>query len=800
MIKLLRSITKTLFVCLIFTAFSFGQSAEDITDSYSDYTQFPREIAYAHLNKSTYVEGEMLGFTAYLFDKYAKEPSQLTKNLYCTISDENGNVIKKKLLKVEDAIASNIFEIDSTLSTGIYTFKAYTNWMRNFKEPNHYEQTFKVIDADNLQQIKPINPKDLNIDLQVLGEGGRLSYNINNVIGIIAKNQFGLGIGTLKGRIIDNEDKLVANFELNEMGLAKTILNPSPQKQYFVEIDVFENTIKKEIKDIKPMGLSMMLNSLNNSTTIKLEANDLFYKNYGNQTFKLALHDGSDIKVTEFQLNDKGSIILSYPSQELFPGVNIFTLFTEDNKPLLERLCFNSKNIQRTGVDNVLVQRQNDSLDISLKLNNFDLSKWSNLSVSVLPSTTKSYNHHNNLLSQLFIQPYIKGYVENASQYFKNTRKSEYNLDLLLLTQGWSSYSWNDIFNYNDTYIYPFERGINIVGNINGDKPGTYVVYPMSQSSTQMFDLKQGENVFTIEEAYPTGQDLLKIGYIDKKKKGFRKKPTLSPQYFPSKFPDFDQSYNVPSEVFLSKITALKEVSLDKSWLKGETLDEVVVEGENRFTRAEALKSKVINSKVAIVSDREKNGGMRLDIYLQRLGFTTYFDILSGQLSITNPRVRGIGTQNPVPAVYLDGALIGFGPEADFGILTFIQMSDVDYIEYELYGLGGGLLQGEAGFIKIYTSPEARSRSISQNLQSYEIPLSFGEEKAFYVPAYKFYNTAFFNDYGTIDWIPKAKINNDGTIDLKVLNTKNDVILFIEGIVNDTHFISESLTIELQGD
>ena len=795
MIKPLFSLSKLLLTYLSFSLLTFAQSAEDIVDDYSDYTEAPREIAYAHLNKSTYVEGEMLGFTAYIFDKYAKEPAKMTKNLYCTISDEEGNVIKKKLLQVKDAVTSNIFEVDSTLATGVYTFKAYTNWMRNFRESNHYEQTFKVIDADNLQKIKPIKPEDINIDLQVLGEGGHISYNINNVVGIIAKNQFGLGIGEVAGRIVDNENNIVSDFKLNKVGLAKTILNPDPKTTYFVEIDVLDNTIRKEIEGINAMGLIMTLNGLNNSATIKIEANDLFYEKFGDQIFKLALHDGSEIKITEFQLNDDGTIIFNYPMKELFAGINIFTVFSEDNKPLLERLHFNTNGIDLAKIEKVQVKKQKDSIGINLKLNSFDFTKWSNVSISVLPSATKSYNHHNNLLSQLYIQPYVKGFIENASQYFTNSRESSYNLDLLLLTQGWSSYSWHDVFNYNDQFIYPFERGIDIVGNINGDNPGTYVIYPMQNSSTRLFDIKEGEKVFTVKETYPMDQDMLQVGYINLKNKGFTKKAAMSAQYFPSAFPDFDKSYKTPSEVFSSQMPTLKELKLDKSWLQGEVLDEVTVEGENDYTRAEMLKDKVINSRISIPDDRIKLRNLRLDLYLQRLGYVTQFDYFSGTLSVVNPRVNW---GNPVPLIYLDNALLTSpGSVSDFSLLTFIFMQDVDYIEYELYGMGGGI-RGNAGFIKIFTSPEFKLKQSGQEVQTYEIPLAFSENKKFYVPTYGLYNSPFFNEYGTIDWTPNATINNDGTIDLTVLNTQNDIKLFVEGIVNDTNFVSQSITIELQ--
>ena len=70
-----------------------SQEELDILEAYDDYTEAPREVVYLHLNKSTYIIGETLGFTAYVLDKNDKEPSVLTSNLYVTIEDHSQNII-----------------------------------------------------------------------------------------------------------------------------------------------------------------------------------------------------------------------------------------------------------------------------------------------------------------------------------------------------------------------------------------------------------------------------------------------------------------------------------------------------------------------------------------------------------------------------------------------------------------------------------------------------------------------------------------------------------------------------------
>ena len=780
---------------------SLNAQSEAIVDAYEVYTEAPRELAYVHLNKSTYIDGEMMGFTAYIFDKFTKEPSKMTNNLYCTISDEQGKVIKKKLTRVQNGIASNVFDIDSTLSTGIYTFKAFTNWMKNFEEQNHFEQSFKVINTDSTEIIKPLISKDLIIDLQALGEGGHIVYNISNTIGIVAKNPFGFGLANAYGNITDNNGEIITEFRLNEVGLAKTVFTPMTNHSYTVNLNLKERTVSESIKDIKKFGLVMSLVQSKDKVKIMVKANGETIDRIKGENYKVALHNGGEIITAPFSLNKDGIAVLSFLKDDLFTGTNIFTIFNESNKPILERLYLHTDGIGRTKLSKVGVERTKDSLDIGIIFKGLNPELLSNLSVSVLPSQTKSYTHHNNLLSQLYIQPYIKGSIQNGARYFlHNDKKIDYEKDLLMLTQGWSSYDWDAIFSKNEReYIFPFERGIDIVANVNNNKLGSYIVYPMTANNTQLFDLSTKDKEFTIKQSFPNEDDLFRIGYVNTVKKQFKEKPSLYLQYYPSKIPIFKNNNNIVKAMYTLNEKSIQPNNTISAWDNADIneLDEVVINAEvkdNVYTKVEKLKTKAIIQRYKYIDENTKKRGMRVDTYLQLLGFATYYDIFTGKLSITNPRTPG---KDPVPLVYLDNALLTTtGKDSDFGILTFITMDLVDYIEYEVYGIGGGM-RGNAGYIKIFTTPGGPKKKVPDNTVTYNIPLKFAKQKQFYTPKYQYYNTDFFNEYGTIGWVPKVSIDQNGVANLKVLNTKiENITLFIEGIINGTEYISQEIKVD----
>ncbi|NJN50021.1 MAG: hypothetical protein HC798_01535 [Polaribacter sp.] len=148
-----------IIVSVAFTGFSQTKNS-DINAAFENYTKNFQEVVHVHLNKSSFVVGEDIGFTAYVFNKNDKSLSKETENLYCVITDENDKIIKSQLLKVTNGIASGTFKLDDDLASSNYTFKAYTNWMRNFKHNNTFVENFKI--------INPKKPKKYQRFLEVI--------------------------------------------------------------------------------------------------------------------------------------------------------------------------------------------------------------------------------------------------------------------------------------------------------------------------------------------------------------------------------------------------------------------------------------------------------------------------------------------------------------------------------------------------------------------------------------------------------------------------------------------------------
>lgn len=775
------------FLLIFLCVFSFfnvdSQNNDKLSTVYSSYVKLPRETTYAHLNKSLYLKDETIGFSVYVFDKNSKKHSNVTTNVYCSIEDSKGNILNKTLILAEKGVANGSFLIDSTYASGSYTFKAYTNWMKNFDEQNFYLQNIKVINTDEDNDTSTTMNAPI-LDTQFLPEGGHLISNIKNVIGVVIKDDTGFGLNEAEGVIKDSEGQIITNFKTNQFGIGKFILIPEERKNYTAEITYEDLTSMVSIEPAERKGLNLSINDLGSKIALTVRTNSNTFESIKEKKFRIAIHNGGLIKSLDLSFTDNQDITKLINHSDLYSGMNIFTLFDENNQPLLERLFFNYNGISILNSENESITKSLDSITISVPLKNINISDFHNLSVSVLPSETTSYDTDHNILSYTFLQPYVKGYIENARYYFTAIdRKKKFELDNLLLTQGWSSYEWNSIFNYESEIKFNFEKGISINANINNSKSNQFIMYPMKNSSTQTIEVPENEKAFNIVGLLPIDDEKIAFGSIDKKQ-GVEK-PNLYLQFTPSSIPTIDNFV----KTLPLKVTSIYDSKIEESVFKNsisdaQELDEVVINAQKEKSRVDKIERGQPTGTIDIFDENDRNRYINLASYLSSKGFVSRQS--ANSLSIVNSRRTTLGSSSPL--VYLDKMLL-----TDFSILLSLDMRNIDYIVIDKSGAGEGM-RGAGGVIKIYTDPDLKfgDEATVDISQESKIPLTFTSPKTFYAPLYSSYRSDFFNKYGVIEWIPNGQIDSKGNLVFKIADKGIEQIkLFIEGTANEGSFISE---------
>ena len=94
-----KTIPYNLFIyvfCLLCFNISAGQDTTVVESSFNEYVNLPREVAFAHLNKSLYLKGETIGFSVYVLDKNTKKQSK-KRTMVDTFETVNKKKINKKI-------------------------------------------------------------------------------------------------------------------------------------------------------------------------------------------------------------------------------------------------------------------------------------------------------------------------------------------------------------------------------------------------------------------------------------------------------------------------------------------------------------------------------------------------------------------------------------------------------------------------------------------------------------------------------------------------------------------------------
>lgn len=790
----------SLFVFL-FTGIIFSQtpihSFERIKEAQSNFFQLDRENIFLHLNKTKFVPQEGVWFTAYSYSSKNLLPHSLTTNLQVKLFDESGKEVASKVIFIYEGVGEGFFDItELDLTPGIYQIKASTNYMKNFREDLAFHETIEILgnsaSAENSSSVKKA------YDLQVLPEGGHFLAHVNNSVGVKLIDQDGKGVEFLEAELKNSKNETVANFKSNSFGLAKFNFIPTVGEKYKVVVYLAnKNKITSPLPPINAKGVSLSVNNLHPTQVIlSIQTNTETLKEIQQKPYTVLVHQNGNMNAMEFLFPDNNTqVILPIKKSSLNPGVNTITIFNEEKQPILERLVYKEITAKRIDASVSLKKNHIDSLEYEVQLK--DNIKKGSLSISVLPSATKSYTSTQSIASAFFLEPYLKGQVENASYYFdkENPRQRFYDLDLLLLTQGWSKYEWNDVFNHPPKSLYKSEVGFSLNGKINNYNPKKIDQIYVKSNHSGLFEVIELDNTgkFTLDSLFVIKTDSLYIGSI-KKRNNKIKKPQLSINTLPNSTVENISRINLQNTIIDEEKIQLRSnleylISNDIE----EVLDSVTLYGDN-LKRIKSLSHiNPFEDFTLIDKDDYLSYPFILD-YIRKKNFEVHRK--PGSITIYSRRIHSFMKNKPT-LVFLDNAEIS----GDFlDLLTSIRTEDVESITVNMSGAGYGS-RGTGGVIRIITKKTFNTidynKPYYQKTQTYFTKNGFSSNKSFYAPKYSTFSSETFQHYGVIHWVPSLKFEDQTINSFKFLNTlTKELTFYIEGLTEDGNIISEKIKVQ----
>ena len=481
-----------------------------------------QERVFLHFDNTAYYLGETMWFKAYTTFGTNDRPSTLSKVLYVELVAPEGYVVETKKYKLDDeGTCYGEFELNPLLLSGYYEVRAYTRYMLNWGKDAVFTRVFPVFDkvnADNwdfknmLDRRRGYNERgewksaelpDATLDF--FPEGGHLVDGIKSKVAFELRGNDGL-FGEEKITIFENNTKLLECTPVHE-GKGLFEITPKANAKYSAEVTMTnENGKSKKHKFNLPQVSreGVVLSVTEEGENIIITATNNLAED--SELGLVILYRGAMGFFKKFSSENKG---MSYTiaKQELPEGVNRAVLYANEHTPLAERQFFITHNtIAASDRETVKLHVTANGYHthnlspkpgekITLKVTREDgkpIPPAASLSLSAsdaMGRQTTSYSH--NMYTYLLLGSELKGYIPNAAQYFdsKNSNRNE-QLDLLMLTHGWTSYNWHMLTRNKIEDMQPIERGISLKGKFYQKRMNTeFGNYGSAKLTPQTYNL-----------------------------------------------------------------------------------------------------------------------------------------------------------------------------------------------------------------------------------------------------------------------------------------------------------------------
>jgi len=358
----------------------------------------------------------------------------------------------------------------------------------------------KLKPDDKKQVTKEILlPATATMDVQFFPEGGYLINGIASKVAFKAVGNDGLG-KDIKGVITDDQNNQVATFTSTHLGMGAFMFAPETGKTYTAKITYTNGPITTVVlPKARDDGYIMAVNNTNPvNIGVKITSVNT------NDPFTLIVQSGGEVCYEGKSTPGKTMYITDIPRSKFSSGVVRFTLFSNSGEPLNERAAFiqnpDKLNLTISTAQKKYAPRQRVRVELNSR-NSDGQAVIGNFSAAVVDETEVPIDEtaENTILSTLLLTSDLKGYIEKPNYYFAgNNPKAQADLDILMLTQGYSRYEWKKIIS-NEVVppLYTREKELSISGRIMTlwDKPVVNnKVYLINKSSSMTIDTVTDKN------------------------------------------------------------------------------------------------------------------------------------------------------------------------------------------------------------------------------------------------------------------------------------------------------------------
>lgn len=403
---------------------------------------FPQERIHIHFDRDVYTTGDKIWFKAYLFAGFV--PSSLSSNFIAELVSPEGRVVESQRLPIVAGAANGSFQLSEGLTAGQYTVRAYTPWMLNFNEDFLYRKQLYVYKPAAENTPGNNSAPENHYQVSVFPEGGDMVYGFPNSVAVKCLDRGGQPVEG-SGRLLEENGTTVLEFATVHDGMGKFSFFPEKGKTYRVEMSFREaGKTLVDLPKIKDDGWLLQVVEESDSRRQVLIASPGVDSN---TSVTLLGQMQQQVLIDQKVIMNSTSKVLRIDMSHLPSGILQLTLFDPKGKPVAERLLFVNNQEYRLPISLIA-----DTLSLAKKARNvfsFQLpdSNLANLSVSVVDVERSGYDSAGEeIISRLLLTSDLKGVIHQPGYYLSaNDRTVRMHADLLMMTQGWRRFNWQEV-------------------------------------------------------------------------------------------------------------------------------------------------------------------------------------------------------------------------------------------------------------------------------------------------------------------------------------------------------------------
>ena len=485
---ILMNVLTKFFICflgsLVISALAKSSTLDSLTQRLRLFGErIPQEKVYVHLDNTSYFLGDTIWFAAYSRRTNDDHPSKISRVLYAELWNHDGYLVERKLIEMKEGRGNGFFALPDTLYSGYFELRAYTRWQLNWGRTEHphtwsselwfyskmmteeyyrdydklYSRVFPVYDKPKQlgeyyhdMTLRPLRryfkdaPKPSELMLSLFPEGGSL------VAGVPCRVAF--EAATNEGEYLEGTLS-VAGQEAATMnrGRGSFILTPEAGKKYTATFTTKDGrTTKADLPRAETDGIALQLNREGDNYIILVRA---IGKPSQQPLGLTVMHEGVLKHFEEIRANSAEPSLVCNLSSHLSAGVNQLTIFDSSGRIYADRLFFvtdstiTSPTLEICGLRDKYQPFEQIRLEVKRTIPDSAAASPSTVSLAVRDAAHQDCTFDSgNILTEMLLASEIKGFVPQPEYFFeKDDEEHRHALDLLMLTQGWRRFNWQEM-------------------------------------------------------------------------------------------------------------------------------------------------------------------------------------------------------------------------------------------------------------------------------------------------------------------------------------------------------------------